>query len=88
MSDLAPLSASSPPTFGKDDFAQLAAGFHSRTHPRSMDYYREVGDGAGDVGLGLIKMSNLYEAVAKKAVDLSHVLHRAAAEISGEVGLL
>lgn len=53
-----------------------------------MDYYREVGDGAGDVGLGLIKMSNLYEAVAKKAVDLSHVLHRAAAEISGEVGLL
>lgn len=87
LSDLAPASASAPPSFGKDALAQIATVFHSRTHTRSMDYYREVGEAAGDVGLGLSKMANLYEAVDKNAVDKAAAV-AAGLWLGAEVGLL
>jgi len=87
LSDLALISSSDAPAFGTGGFAEAAAQFHAQTHSRSMDYYREVGDAAGDVSIGLGKMANLYEAVEKNAVERARAVF-AAAEIGAEVGLL
>lgn len=69
LSDLESVRSDATPAFGKGEFAHMATTFHSRTHTRSIEYYREVGEAGCDVGAGIVKMSNLYEAVEDEAVD-------------------